>query len=339
MTYNASRIAFSSRAFRVTSICLQMSRLTSALIVASLLLFASRTHATEGGLGRTISGTIITESAGIVSPEPMWAVNFSSIYQDASIGGGRPVPIADFLSLGIHSDLSLTMATLLRGWGAGGGPWDFATSFSIPYDWNKITAGLSTPERALFSETQQASNLFDLYFVPITAGYHFSKTDHLALSVEIWANSGDYDKTRLANPSLNNWTFIPTAAYTKLLPQYGLEFDTNASLQFYTKNQATDYQNAPIFALDLLLLKKFPSGLGIGIISGYTQQIGDDTGPTASKLHGFLGHDITVGPYLSYGTKIGGLMPLSLSLRWVPTVNSENRVNGDAVLGSITVIF
>jgi hypothetical protein len=32
--------------------------------------------------------------------------------------------------------------------------------------------------------------MYDIPFVPIIAGYHFSKTDHLSLSATIWAPTG-----------------------------------------------------------------------------------------------------------------------------------------------------
>ncbi len=298
----------------------------------------SSAQATEGGLGRPISGTGVQEDAGLVPPIPIWAVALGSIYQDASIGASRQVPIAGQISLGIHSDLSLTTATMAKVWDTGPGEWNFESSVTLPYDWNKVTAQFAGPLN-VYSSTDSASNLFDVFFTPITAGYHISKTEHVSFSLGIWTESGEYDVNRLANPSLNNWTFVPSAAYTKIMPDHGLEFDVNFGIQFYTRNHATDYQNAPLLTLDLLLLKKFPNGFSLGIVTGWVQQLGDDSGPTADKLNGFVGHDISVGPYASYSTKLGGKAPLSFSLRWVPTVESRNRINGDTVMGTVELIL
>jgi len=317
-----------------------MNASNRCLTVCAVGLFcAPFAHATEGGLGREISGTNAMENAGIVPPEPIWAFNLGSVYQDASIGAGRLVPIIGELSAGIHSDLSLTTLTGLKVWDTGPGAWNFSSSFTLPYDWNKVTASIVTSQTTLASETQSASNLFDIYFVPFTAGYHFSKTEHLSISLGVWAPTGEYDVNRLANPSLNNWTFVPSVAYTKIIPQSGLQFDVTAGLQFYTRNKATDYLNAPLFNLDLLLVKSYPSGLGIGLTLGWIDQWGKDSGPTADKLHGFQGYDISAGPYLSYSTKLGGKAPLSFSLRWVPTLTSRDRINGDTVLASFTLIL
>jgi hypothetical protein len=298
----------------------------------------STARATEGGLGRPISGTGVQEDAGLVPPIPIWAVALGSIYQDASIGAARQVPIGGQISLGLHSDLSLTTATVAKVWDTGPGEWNFESSVTLPYDWNKITAQLMGPLNT-YTVIDSVSNPFDLYFTPITAGYHISKTEHVSFGFGIWTESGEYDVNRLANPSLNNWTFVPSVAYTKIMPEHGVEFDANFGLQFYTRNNATDYQNAPLMTLDLMLLRKFPDGFALGIVTGWVQQLGDDSGPTAEKLNGFVGHDVSVGPYVSYSTKLGGKAPLSFSLRWVPTVASRNRINGDTVLGTVELIL
>jgi hypothetical protein len=311
----------------------------AAAVLGIALCYAPHAGATEGALGRPVSGTAVQENSGVVPDVPIWAANLGSIYMNASIGTGRQVPIEAQLSAGIDTDVSLTLATLLKVWDTGPGRWNFESSISLPYAWEKVTAHIETPQQTLFSETQQASNLFDLFFTPITAGYHISKTENVSFGLGIWTPTGKYDKNNLANPSLNNWTFVPTVNYTKMLPEQGLEIDTSSSLEFYTRNTATDYQNAPLFTTDILGIKKFPNGFAAGVVIGWVQQLGDDSGPTADKLDGFKGYDISVGPYLSYATKLGGKMPLSFSFRWDPTVASKNRLNGNAVLGSITAIF
>ncbi|KAG1436951.1 hypothetical protein G6F57_020453 [Rhizopus arrhizus] len=74
----------------------------------------------------------------------------------------------------------------------------------------------------------------------------------MALSLNIWAPTGKYNASDMANPSLNNWTFIPQVAYTKIFPESGFQLDTVAGVQFYTRNSATDYRNAPVFSLDVM---------------------------------------------------------------------------------------
>ena len=315
-------------------------RVLAAQVLAASLFFAVLdSHATEGALGRPISGTSVTPNAGVVPPEPVWAVNIGEIYLDGSIGGSRQVPIAGQISLGIDAQVAFTLATLLKVWDTGPGRWNFASSATLSYVWTKVTATLAT-QGALAAQEQTASNLFDLYFSPVVAGYHFSKDEHVALSVNVWAPTGKYDAARLANTSLNNWTVTPEVAYTKLWPDSGLEFDAVAGVQFYTRNKDTDYRNAPLFTLDVMGLKRFDNGWSLGVIVGTVQQLGHDTGPTAAKLDGFVGRDWAVGPIVTYDTKLAAKAPLSFSMRWVPTVASQNRLKSTStVMGTVTLVF
>ncbi|WP_371319772.1 transporter [Variovorax sp. dw_308] len=296
-------------------------------------------NATEGGLGRPVSGTTVQASGGIVPPEPVWAVNFSEIYLDGSIGGSRLVPLVGQTSIGIDAKISFTLATVMKVWDTGPGQWNFASSITVPYVYEKINANLTTGARQGNAQ-DVASNAFDLYFSPIIAGYHFSQTEHMALSFNFWAPTGKYDPANLANPSLNNWTFVPQIAYTRIFPESGWQLDAVANLQFYTRNKDTDYKNAPLFAMDVMGVKKFSNGVGAGLIVGTVQQIGGDSGPTADRLNGFKGHDWALGPVVSYDTKLGGKAPLSMSLRWVPTVSSKNRIDSrKTVMATATLIF
>jgi hypothetical protein len=300
----------------------------SVLLLGITLGALSDARATEGALGRPVTGMSVLPDAGIVPPEPVTILSLQQIYIDGSISGGRQVPIAGKTSLGIDGEVAFTLATVLRSWGSVGA-WSFASGITLPYVWTEVTGSLSVGPVSR-STDDRASNLFDMYFTPIVAGYHFSKTDHLALSFNFWAPTGQYNPNALANPSLNNWTFVPQAAYTKLVPQYNLEFDVTLGLQFYTRNNATDYQNAPLLTLDAMGLKKFSNGVGVGLVMGTVQQLGRDSGPTADRLNGFVGHDFSLGPIVTYDTKLNGKHPLSASLRWVPTIVSTNRLKSTA---------
>lgn len=313
-------------------------RLQAAALALASMLGACSASATEGALGRPVAGTSVLSGVGILPNDPVWIVNFETVYLDGSIGASREVPIAGQNSLGLDGELSLTLASLLRVWGSYGG-WAFASGVTLPYIWEKVTGDFALGSLNK-SVSDRTSNLYDMMFTPIEAGYHFSQTDHITLSFNIWAPTGNYEATALANPSLNNWTFVPTVAYTKLVPKYGLEFDAVMSFQFYTRNTATNYQNAPLFTLDVMGLKKFSNGFGVGVVMGTVQQLGHDTGPAADQLNGFVGHDFAIGPIITYDTKIDGKRPLSASLRWVPTVTSTNRLNSTKTfMATATIVF
>lgn len=310
----------------------------SMALLAAIALQAPFAHATEGALGRPIAGTSVLPNVGVVPPEPVTIVSLQQIYIDGSVGGSRQIPIAGTTAVGVDGKIALTLATMLKVWGGKGG-WDFASGITLPYAWTEVTANLSSRYVGA-SQTDSASNLFDLYITPVVAGYHLSQTDHVALSFNFWAPTGRYDKNSLANTSLNNWTFVPQVAYTKYVPKYGLEFDAVAGLQFYTRNPATDYQNAPLFTLDVMGLKKFANGVGVGLVMGTVQQLGKDSGPTADRLDGFEGHDLSLGPIVTYDTVVAGKRPLSASVRWIPSVASTRRLKSTpSVMATATLAF
>ncbi|CAM3978731.1 Phenol degradation protein meta [Bordetella tumbae] len=314
-------------------------RLTIACVGLGAALSSTSSWATEGALGRQITGTNVLPNAGIVAPEPITAVNLTQIYFDGSIGAHRDVPIAGKTSLGLDGKISFTLLSLLKTWDTDTGKWNFASGITIPYVWTKVEASLSGSQRGA-STSDIASNLFDLYFTPIVAGYHFSETSHIALSLNVWAPTGKYDEDDMANPSLNNWTFIPQVAYTKIFPESKWQLDMVAGLQIYTKNRATDYRNAPLFSMDVMARRKFDNGLSAGLIVGTQQQLGNDSGPTADRLNGFKGRDWALGPIVTYDRKLPGERSLSLSLRWVPTISSKNRLDSnDTVMATAALIF
>lgn len=297
-------------------------------------------QATEGGLGRQITGTTVQPNIGIVSPTPITLVNLSQIYMDGKIGGSREVPIAGNTTLGLDGQVAFTLATFMKVWDTGSGRWNFASSVTVPYIWTRAEATLTGSRGRRGTRSDTASNLFDLYFSPIIAGYHFSETQHMALSLNIWAPTGSYDENSLANPSLNNWTFVPQVAYTGIFPKQKIQLDAVASLQFYTRNKATDYHNAPIFGLDIMARRMFGNGVGAGLIVGTQQQLDDDEGLTADRLDGFRGRDWVLGPVITYDRKLADNRSLSFSLRWTPTISSKRRLDSSStVMATAAIVF
>jgi hypothetical protein len=318
------------------------SKITKGLCVTIAavlsLLGTPAAKATEGALGRPVSGLSVTPDAGVVPDGGVTIVNLQQIYLDGSIGGNRQVPIAGQVSMGVDAEVALTLATIVHTWGGAGG-WNFGSAFTLPYIWESVHANYAVGPIS-GSAGDRVSNLYDLYFTPIIAGYKLTPDDNIAFSFNFYAPTGNYNPNALANAGLNTWTFVPQVAYTKTLPKYGIEFDAVMGLQFYTRNSATNYQNAPLFTLDLMGRKILSNGLGVGLVLGTTQQLGNDTGPIADRLGGFKGSDFALGPIVTYSTKLEGKLPVSAGLRWLPTISSTNRLKSSStVMGSATVAF
>jgi hypothetical protein len=298
--------------------------------------FASNLFGSEGALGRPISGAAITPYAGLVPPEPGFAVTIGEAYYDGSIGGA--VPIGNFnINLGIKMIASFTPIAISYIWPTTSKEWNFASAVSFPLCYVEVEANV-TLGRFSGRKTDHDFGLFDLAFTPIVASYHISKTDHVAFSITVWAPTGDYDPNRLATLSLNNWTIIPGIAYTKILPKQNIELTGIWQLQFYTENPATNYQNGVLSDLEATVIKRFKCGAGIGVIGSWIEQLSDDSGPTADRFHGFSGRAFGVGPIITYTTKFAKSL-LDLNARFIPEFGNEKRVQGNLFQFAATLKF
>ncbi|MFM0303046.1 transporter [Paraburkholderia sediminicola] len=304
---------------------------TGALLTTAGLGVSQQGWATEGGIGRPITGMQVTPYAGVVPPTDDWIVSATTIYYEGSLGASKTIPIAGQITAGVNVTAVYTIVNAVKTWGITAGGWNFASAFGVPFQYTDISSfhgHLPNDHNTQFA---------DLFFTPVVAGYHLTKTDHIAFSVQIYAPTGGYSSSRLANAGQNTWTFTPTVAYTKLFPKEEIELSVNYGIGFYTANSDTHYHNAPVSVLDLLALKRF-GGWGVGVVGGYIQQLGHDSGGLADVTGGNQGHSVGIGPMVTWSGKVQKT-PVSASLRWVNEFNVSNRPKGNAVELSVSATF
>lgn len=306
-------------------------------LLATMMLAPLGAAATEGGIGRPITGQQVTSDAGIVPPTPGFALTLASIYFSGDIDGSRQVSIGRVISAGVDVTAGYNIANLTYVWNTGPGQWNFASAIGLPVQYTKVELGVSSNLRPGLSSTDSGTQFADILINPIVAGYHFSETEHMALSLPIYAPTGAYNPDRLANAGQNTWTFSPTIAYTQLLKGGG-EFTALAAIDIYTRNTATDYKNGSVFRIDAMWTTTVAPQWHLGVVGGWIEQFQDDTGPTADKLNGFKGHSIGLGPIVTWGGKIGN-QPAAFSARWVYDVEAKNRPKGNGVSVSLTLPF
>jgi hypothetical protein len=313
-----------------------LSIICGVIALAFTVLFPAPALAVEGGLGRPISGMQITPFAGVIPPEPGLAVATGETYYTGSIGGGLNVPIAGLLVANVDVKASFTPIGLLYIWPTPTKTWNFASVVTFPLAWVECEANLSLGP---FSVRKKDSifGLYDLAFTPIIASHHFSETDHLAFSFSFWAPTGSYEKGKLANLSLNNWTFIPGMAYTKIIPEVNIELTGMWDMDFYTEDPATRYDSGIQSDLEVLAIKRFKNGFGIGCVGSWIQQLTDDSGAPA-QLNGFVGRAFGIGPIVTYSTKIGK-SHLDFNARWIHDFYVRHAVSGDGFSFSASLKF
>ncbi|AHX14346.1 phenol degradation protein meta [Dyella jiangningensis] len=312
-----------------------MKRLALVLVLLAAIA-AVPVHATEGALGRAITGVQATSYAGLIPPTPGWNWGVAYAYYSGSISGSKQVPITGGgVSLGLKAEFQLLNLAGVYIWDTKPSAWNFASEVIVPFAY--VDANVNTTfGRFSRGMSDRDSGLFDMTFVPVIASHHFSQTQHMSLALYIYAPTGSYDKGQLANVSLNNWTFSPTVGYTQLFQQGTLEWSLTSAVDFYTKNTDTDYQNGAVFRIDSLLVKRFSSGWGVGAVGGWIEQIEKDSGPTADRLNGFKGRALALGPMGNYLKKWQGGQ-VEFSARWMHEFDVKNRLEGNPFMLSATI--
>jgi len=293
-------------------------------------------HATEGGLGRPITGLQASSYSGLIPPTPGWNFAVAYAYYDGKISGSKEVPlIGGGSSLGLEGKFDLLSLTGVYIWNTKPSSWNYASMVTVPFAYAGVDVNARLGQLS-GSMHDSDTGLYDMAFAPVIASHHFSQTQHMSLSLYIYAPTGDYTKGALANLSLHNWTFSPTVGYTQLFQEGTLEWSSTTAVDFYTKDNATDYQNGAVFRIDSLLIKRFSSGWGIGGVGGWIYQLESDTGPTADRLNGFKGRSLALGPIATYLKKWQGGQ-VEFSARWLHEFDVKNRLKGNPFMLSATI--
>lgn len=156
--------------------------------------------ATEGGVGRPITGQQVISNAGVIPPAPGWVMSLTSIWYDGDLRGNAQVPIVGALSTGLDMKVSYTMANFTRVWDTGKGSWNYASAIGVPVQYTDVTASITGPRGRTLGREDTGTQFADMLVTPIAAGYHFDEVNHLSLSLPIYVPTGAYNDNRLANP-------------------------------------------------------------------------------------------------------------------------------------------
>jgi hypothetical protein len=139
--------------------------LLGAVALTIFTSFAPSVFAVEGGLGRPISGMQIAPYAGVIPPEPGFAVATGETYYAGSIGGSRNVPIAGLLVANVDVKASFTPISLLYIWPTPTKTWNFASAVGFPLAWVECDASFSLGRFAV-RKKDSIFGLYDLVLLP-----------------------------------------------------------------------------------------------------------------------------------------------------------------------------
>jgi hypothetical protein len=299
-------------------------RLACALLAAAFCMLQPA-MAGEGGTSHVMPGanaTLVdlppTSPGGFVKPM------FIHYRGDAS----ARVPTA----AGVVANLSADADTLVLGGGYGfeqtvlGGA-HYSVAAFLPYSWLKISGNSAALGGLQIGNS--VTGLGDLTLVPVLLGWKADDWQYDFL-LPIYAPTGNYEVGRLGNTGLNYWTVDPIVGVAYSNTRSGLTAAAHLGYAINTENNATRYKSGNVLHLDMAVQQILPLGAGmatIGVEAWYFQQLTCDSGAGAT-LGCFKGRTTGIGPVLGYIQPIGN-EKLLFELKWLPELDTENRLKGD----------
>jgi hypothetical protein len=191
-------------------------------------------------------------------------------------------------------------------------------------------ANVRVPHRA-----GSGSGLGDFVIQPVLLTAAFGSL-HLLGGFDVTLPSGNYDQTRLVNPSLNYATVAPQLALT-WLPTREFELSFFSVAGFNSKNSPTHYASGNYLDVDFAVgYRPVPTlrALQLSLIGYWLDQLTDDELNGRQYLDGHRSRVFAVGPQARYQFAKGGV-----AVKWLHETSAENRPQGERFQLQFSVPF
>jgi len=297
----------------------------TAMMLAALVAVPQIAIGGEGGVSHVLPGA----NATLLDLPPTTPGGFlKPMYLNYHGDASATIPTA----AGIVANAHATVNTLVLGGGYGfdgkvlGGA-TYSVAAFLPYTWVDIsgdTAALGGKQIE-----NKVDGFGDLTIVPVLLGWKDGDLQYDFL-LPIFAPTGSYQLGRLGNPGLNYWTFDPTVGVSYNNAKSGLNAAVHLGYAMNTENNDTNYKSGNYLTVDASIQQIMPLGSGFfnfGAEGWYFQQVTCDSGSGAT-LGCFKGRTSGIGPVLGYIQPIGE-SKLLVELKWLPELETKNRLNGD----------
>jgi len=296
-----------------------------ATMLAALVAAPHVAIAGEGGVAHVMPGANAT-LLDLPPTAPGWFAK--PMYINYQGDASAKIPTA----AGIVANTNADVNTFVLGGGYGfeekvlGGA-TYGVAAFLPYSWIHVsgdTAALGGKQI-----DSKVDGVGDLTIVPVLLGWKDGDLQYDFL-MPIFAPTGSYELGRLGNPGLNYWTFDPTVGVSYNNAKSGLNAAVHVGYAMNTENSATSYKSGDYLTVDASVQQIFPLGSGffnVGAEAWYFEQVTCDSGSGAT-LGCFKGRTSGIGPVLGYIQPIGE-SKLLVELKWLPELETKNRLNGD----------
>ncbi|NOV23953.1 hypothetical protein E5S69_10540 [Cupriavidus necator] len=172
--------------------------------------------------------------------------------------------------------------------------------------------------------SQSKTGIGDMVFGPVL-GWHHSERLHTVLALDMFAPTGSYNKTDLANIGRNYWAFQPIFGISYIDPA-GLNADAKIMYTFNTRNKDTDYRSGQEWIVDYALGWGIGNGWVLGA-GGYLYQQTTDDRQGGATVANNKGRAFAIGPSVKYDSGKGWFV----TLKYQQELGVRNRAEGQAL--------
>jgi hypothetical protein len=297
--------------------------------LAALALLPAAANAGEGGTSHYLPGAVAT-MIDLAPTQPGWVIEPIYLHYEGDAGTDKEIPIAGLDALGLKAT---TDVALLGGFYTFEQPVlgaYYSVGAMLPYVWLTVEGKIDTA-LGTFGRRDTTSGFGDLTLIPALLGWKQGPIQYNA-ALTVYAPTGEYEAGELANPGLNYWTFNPWAGVSYNNAKTGFNAALHGGIAFNTENPDTDYRSGILTHLEGSVQQLLPLGKGfvsLGAEAFWVEQVTADSGQ-APFLGDFKGRTAGIGPVLGYLQPMGK-QNFVAELRWLPELDTRNRLEGDYV--------
>lgn len=306
------------RAIELLALALSVSALSPALV-----------HAEEGSIGHYVPGALST-IIDLPPTKPGWVIESIYSHYSGDASASRSFPLAGLVTTGLAVETDAAALGLLYTFDETLLGAHYTLGTFVPYVFAEVSGSVTTSKGTL-SRKESVNGIGDITIIPAMLAWKNGPWQFNAL-LSVYAPTGDYELGRLANTGMNYWTFDPTVGVAYSNEKTGFNALLFGGITINTENEATNYRSGSVFHLEGSVTQLLPLGkgfVGIGANAFYYQQVTGDSG-SGTKLGGFEGMTAGVGPVLNYILPIGK-NTLAAEVKWLPELDTKNRLQGDSV--------
>jgi len=283
-------------------------------------------NAEEGGAGHYVPGSAAT-LVDVAPSQSGWVIQPLFLNYEAEFDGTRTISSGGLVSTGLGvSATSVTIGAVYslenKVMGA-----TYSAGLYLPWLWLDVTGTVEN-----FSRFDSVSGLSDIAIIPAVLVWKTGSWQY-DIAFPIYAPTGDYEVGQLANLGLNYWTFDPTFGIVYNNPKTGFNAALHSGVTFNTENSDTDYDSGSVLHAEVSVQQLLPTKIGVlgfGVNAFLYEQISDDSGAGAVN-GGFRGRSLGIGPVLDYILPTEENGTFVFELKWLPELDTDNRVEGDYI--------